>query len=66
NTDPKRPIGADSVGQWRRLLSSQAEADVLRLAGDLNERVAGLSPPRGVRRVLQSIGRAARRLTAAS
>jgi hypothetical protein len=43
NTDPRRPIHADSVGQWRQILSAAEVSEILALAGDLNDRLAGLA-----------------------
>jgi hypothetical protein len=39
-TDPRRPIDARSVGQWRRAFSAEQEAGIAALVGDLNDRVA--------------------------
>jgi hypothetical protein len=39
NTDPRRAIDTDSVGVWRQTLSREETARVLRMAGELNDRV---------------------------
>jgi hypothetical protein len=36
-TDPRRPIDARSVGQWRQVLSAEQAAGILTIAGALNE-----------------------------
>ncbi len=42
NTNPAQSIGESSVGQWRELLTMEEVDQVLAVAGDLNERIAGL------------------------
>jgi hypothetical protein len=42
-TDPRRPIDARSVGQWRRDFSAEEEAGIRLIVGDLNDQVAGMS-----------------------
>jgi hypothetical protein len=39
HTNPRRPIDDLSVGQWQRFLSPTEEAEVMAVAGDLNEQV---------------------------
>lgn len=43
HTDPGRSIDARSVGLWRGLFSASDERTILKMAGDLNERVATLA-----------------------
>jgi hypothetical protein len=46
-TDPRRPIDAQSVGQWRRSFSPAEAAAIVAVAGDLNEHVEALPFPAG-------------------
>jgi hypothetical protein len=46
NTDPRRPIDATSVQQWRGWLTPAEEIDVLAIAGDLNDQVRSLTIPK--------------------
>jgi O-antigen biosynthesis protein len=44
NTDPTKPIGLDSVGQWNDFLSRDDAELIARISGDLPARLAALSP----------------------
>ena len=40
NTDPKRPVHSDSVGQWSTLLSNKDIELIARISGDLPDKVS--------------------------
>jgi hypothetical protein len=40
NTDPRKPIQADSVGQWKQFLSAKDSSIIEHVAGDLSARVS--------------------------
>jgi hypothetical protein len=58
NTDPRRPIGGDAVGQWRRHLSPGDEDMVWAVAGDLMARLGYRR--RTLREKMKAIGRGLR------
>jgi hypothetical protein len=43
NTDPAKPIRADSVGQWQRFLTDEDRDLITRVSGDLPARIVALS-----------------------
>lgn len=61
NTDPKRPIGGDCVGQWRRCLAPADEEMVWSMAGDLMARLGYRR--RTLRQAMGKIVRGLRRRT---
>jgi hypothetical protein len=36
NTDPRRPISSDCVGQWQRMFTPGQVDEIMTIAGDLN------------------------------
>jgi sulfotransferase family protein len=44
DTDPRRRIDADSVGQWQRLLTPDQTREILAIAGDLPDRLSSAYP----------------------
>jgi hypothetical protein len=57
NTDPRKPIHDESVGQWRQILTPPDEASILEMAGDLPQRLGYNQHPEGLRQHVRRMWR---------
>jgi len=55
NTDPRKPINDESVGQWRRMLGPKEEASILEMAGDLPKRLGYTVRQPGLRQQIRQL-----------
>ncbi len=58
DTDPRRPIDADSVDRWQRFVTPAEAAGLLTVAGDLNDRIRRERNPGGLEQLARRRWRA--------